>query len=106
MKIVLPHIISPEQSAFISGRLVMDNITVAFETLYTMETQLKGRNGFMALKLDMSKVYDCLEWDFLEAMMRKLGLADRWVRLLMSCVRTVTYAILINGQPHGHIIPT
>jgi hypothetical protein len=51
-------------------------------------------------------VYDCLEWDFLEAMMRKLGLADRWVRLLMSCVRTVTYAILINGQPHGHIIPT
>jgi hypothetical protein len=38
--------------------------------------------------------------------MRKLGFANRWVRLLMTCVRIVTYAILINGQPHGHIVPS
>jgi hypothetical protein len=86
LKVVLPHIISPEQSAFIPGRLITDNIIVAFETLHTIETRLKGRNSFMALKIDMSKAYDRLEWDFLEAMMRKLGFADRWVRLLMNCV--------------------
>jgi hypothetical protein len=39
-------------------------------------------------------------------MLRKLGFADRWVNLLMQCVRTVTYSIMINGQPHGHIVPT
>jgi hypothetical protein len=106
MKFVLPHIISSEQSAFIPGRLITDNIIVAFETLHTMETRLKGRNGFMALKLDMSKAYDRLEWDFLEAMMRKLGFDDRWVRLIMTYIRTISYAILINGQSHGHIVPS
>jgi hypothetical protein len=60
----------------------------------------------MAIKLDMSKAYDRLEWNFLEAMMRKLGFEDRWVMLIMTCVRTVTYAILINGQAHGHIVPS
>jgi len=103
LKIVLPSIISQEQSVFIPGRLITDNILVVFETLHTMDTRLKGREGFMTMKLDMSKAYDRLEWDFLEAMMRKLGFANRWVDLMMSCVRTVTYSILINGQPHGHI---
>jgi hypothetical protein len=59
----------------------------------------------MAMKLDMSKAYDRLDWDFLEAMLRKLGFASRWINLLMPCVRTMTYSILINGQPHGHIVP-
>jgi hypothetical protein len=40
---------------------------------------MKGRDGYMALKLDMSKTYDKVEWDFLEAMMHKIGFAPRWV---------------------------
>jgi hypothetical protein len=55
LKTVLPHIISQEQSAFISGRLITDNVLIAFETLHTMDTRLKGTEGFMAMKLDMSK---------------------------------------------------
>jgi hypothetical protein len=62
--------------------------------------------GFMALKLDMSKVYDWVEWNFLEAIMRKIGFVDQWVRLIMKCVCTVTYAVLINGQPHRLIQPS
>jgi hypothetical protein len=106
LKQVLPHIISLEQSAFIPGRLITDNILVAFETLHTMDTRLKGKEGFMAMKLDMSKAYDRLEWDFVEGVLRKIGFANRWISLLMSCIRTVTYLILINGQPHGLITPT
>lgn len=71
-----------------------------------MDSRLKGKGGFMDLKLDMSKAYDQVEWAFLEAVMRKMGFAERWIQLLMQCVKIVSYSILINGQPHGSITPS
>lgn len=60
----------------------------------------------MAINFDMSKTYNRVEWAFLEAMMRKLGFQERWVRLFMMCVTTVSYSVLINVEPKGKIIPT
>jgi hypothetical protein len=76
LKNVLGAIISPSQSAFIPRWLITDNVLVAFEALHTMDKKLKGRDGFMALKLNMSKTYDRVEWTYLEAIMRRLGFAD------------------------------
>jgi hypothetical protein len=106
LKKVLSHIISENQSAFVPSRLITDNVLVAFEALQTMDVRMKGTKGYMALKLNMSKAYDRVEWDFLEANLLKIGFARRWVDLLMVCVRTVIYSILINGQPHGRIVPS
>ena len=61
LKKVLPHIISPNQSAFIPRPLILDNILVAVEALQMMDTRMTGRKGFMALKLDMRKAYDRVE---------------------------------------------
>jgi hypothetical protein len=71
LKRVLPFIISSTQSAFFSGRLIMDNILVAYETLHTMHTRMLSKLGYMGIKLDMSKAYDRMKWAFLEAVMKK-----------------------------------
>jgi hypothetical protein len=43
---------------------------------------------------------------FLEAIMSHLGFADRWIRLILMCVKSTTYTILVNGTSTGQIFPT
>jgi hypothetical protein len=97
LKEVLPSVISSNQSAFIPGRLITDNVLAAYETLHTMHTNMWSKVGFMGIKLDMSKTYDRVEWKFLEVVMEKLGFSQRWISLIMVCVRTVSYAVVVNG---------
>ena len=60
----------------------------------------------MALKLDISKAYDCVEWHFLQRVMEKLGFPVDWIKMVMSCVTTPSFSILINGKPYGMIHPS
>ena len=106
LKPLLPSIVSENQSAFQAGRVITDNIFMASETLHYMKTQQNGSTGFMDLKLDMSKSYDRVEWSFLEFLLRKMGLQSRWVDLMIECITTVSYSILINGEPSQTIHPS
>ena len=74
--------------------------------LHRMRNQRKGKTGQMAIKLDISKAYDRVEWSFLRRIMLKMGLPDQWVNLAMETVRTASCSILINGEPKGLIKPT
>ena len=65
-----------------------------------------GKKGQMAVKLDISKAYDLVEWNFLEGIMSNLGFAGQWINLIMACLKSVSYAILFNGEPHGLITPS
>ncbi|XP_041025315.1 uncharacterized protein LOC121265693 [Juglans microcarpa x Juglans regia] len=106
LKRILPNLVASNQSAFIPGRLISDNIMVAFEVLHSMRTKQKWKVGSMALKFDISKAYDRVEWNYLEAMMVKLGFEQKFISLVMMCVKSVKYSVLVNGNPTGEIVPS
>lgn len=58
----------------------------------------KGIVVYMAMKLDMYKAYDRIEWSFIQKMMLALGFPDKWNNLIMECITTITYPVKINGQ--------
>ena len=71
---------------------------MAFETLHSMKNYKGGSYGYMALKLDMSKAYNRVEWYYLESIMRKMGFRERWINLVMGCVKTVLYSVFVMAD--------
>lgn len=72
LKLVLPNIVSKNQSAFLKGRLITDNMLIAFEVLHSMQRNVNKKSGEVALKIDISKAYDRMDWNYLRLILVKL----------------------------------
>ncbi|KAL2240816.1 UNVERIFIED_CONTAM: hypothetical protein Sindi_0722800 [Sesamum indicum] len=99
LSMVLDKIISPCQAAFIPGRSIGDNITLAQE-LFTgyYQMHLPPR---CELKVDIRKAYDTVEWDFLLEVLQLFGFPLTFIRWIEQCVTTASFSIGINGKTHG-----
>lgn len=102
---VLPSLISENQSAFVKNRSITDNVLIAFEVIHHMNQKRHGRVGEVALKLDISKAYDRVNWDFLQRRMTAMGFCEGWISWMMMCVKTVTYNFCLNGDFIGPVAP-
>ncbi|XP_075665535.1 uncharacterized protein LOC142635224 [Castanea sativa] len=54
----------------------------------------------------MSKAYNRVEWRFLTEIMSKMGFCEAWIKLIFNCISSVSYSILVNGEPRGNIVPS
>ncbi|KAA3467739.1 reverse transcriptase [Gossypium australe] len=106
MSDILGDCINEAQGAFIPGRLISDNVLIAYEVLHSLKMKKKGKRGNFALKLDMSKAYDLVEWDFLAGMMKALGFNDDWLVLILRCVTSVSYSVSFNGVNSNWFSPS
>ena len=103
---VLDLVISPNQSAFVPGRAISDNVLITHEVLHTLKASKAEKRCAMAVKTDMSKAYDRLEWEFIEAVLLRMGFHSKLVNWIVQCVSYVTYSFLINGSPRGRVRPS
>ena len=105
LKPVLCKIISENQSAFVPGRAISDNVLITHEVLQFLKTSKAEIHCTMAVKTDMSKAYDRIEWEFMAEVLRRLGFHEKWNNWIMQCIATVRYSYLINDSIHGTVIP-
>jgi hypothetical protein len=73
MRLLLYDIISPTQSDFVPGRMITDNVLLAFECIHHIKQQKDPTKRFCAYKIDLSKAYDRVDWVFLMQVMQKMG---------------------------------
>jgi hypothetical protein len=88
-----------------TGTYVHDHLNAA-ESVHAIRKRKKGRNHVSAVKLDMMKAYDRVEWHYLQAIMLKLGFSQDFVRLIMKCVTSVRFTVRANGHMLPMFIPS
>jgi len=96
---------SPYQSTFIPGRCIHDNILLTHEIIYKFNN-CKGKMPWVAIKLDMEKTYDRLEWDFIHKCFQDFGFHQQWIKWIMECISSVSYSLLINDEPNKLFQPS
>lgn len=98
-------IISEQQSAFVIGRQIQDNIMVAHEVFHFLKHKKTGPKAYVAVKLDLNKAYDRVCWDFLLKVLEKMGFDPQWIGWIKQCVCSVKYSFVVNGGQIGCVTP-
>ena len=79
----MDSIITPYQNAFIKGRNISENILLAHEIIDVVRKQRGRIDRFGVLKIDMSKAYNRVNWNFLKAVLLAMNFDSKWI---MECV--------------------
>lgn len=87
------------------GRLIQDNLIIAHEAFHALKQKNRGGRENLAIKLDMSKAYDRVEWSFLEKVLLAYGFDQHCVMKVMMLVTIVTYSYKVNGFTSSSITP-
>ncbi|KAG7557174.1 hypothetical protein ISN44_As11g031650 [Arabidopsis suecica] len=99
LKILLPDFIEPNQSAFVKGRLLLENILLATELVKDYHKDSVAPRS--AIKFDISKAFDTIHWPFILTIFRALGFPDMFTGWIFACISTASFSVVINGDLEG-----
>ena len=98
LKGILPKIISEEQTGFMSGISILDDIITIQETIHSVDL---NKEACMLMKLDIQKAYDMVDWRFLCKMLEAFGFSHQWINLIFKFISTPKISVLFNSTPKG-----
>lgn len=104
LKLFLPRLISPLQSAFVQGRVIQENSILTHEVFHMLKNKRKGRH-YVAIRADFEKAYDRMEWLLIIQALHCFGFHPTFVHWVYQCMSSVSYSILLNGSPYGFFKP-
>ncbi|XP_074283135.1 uncharacterized protein LOC141607680 [Silene latifolia] len=97
---VLPCVVSMNQSAFIQGREILDNIFICQDLVRLYNR--KNCSPRVMMKIDLKKAYDSIEWSFIEEMLIALNFPHKMVQWIMQCVTSTSFSLFLNGNQFGY----
>lgn len=89
---VIRKLVSHEQGAFVSGRSIFENITLAQEMVHSLHRKILGGN--VMLKIDMAKAYDRVDWSFLLEVLKSFGFAHNFCKLIGECIKSPWFSVI------------
>ncbi|GJV92051.1 hypothetical protein Tco_1539864 [Tanacetum coccineum] len=95
----IKEVVSENQSAFVPGRRISDNILLTQELMHKYHTD-RGPPR-CAFKVDIQKAYDTVNWRFLGFILKSFGFHHTLIKWIMACVKSPSFSICINGNTHG-----
>ncbi|KAL9682070.1 hypothetical protein QQ045_013863 [Rhodiola kirilowii] len=97
---VLDYLVDQSQAAFVKGRNIAYNISLVQELL--CKYNQKHLSKRCMLKIDITKAYDMVDWNFLKSILELFGFPVKFVHWIMSCVTSAKFSVLIHGSLEGY----
>lgn len=96
ISVVLSKLISNNQSGFVKGRSIKENVLLAQEIIRDMNRRNKLHN--VVVKFDMAKAYDRVSWKYLIQVMKRFGFSERIIDMIVRLISNNWYSVLMNGK--------
>lgn len=97
---IMPAITSVQQRGFIKGRSIKDCICLTSEAINLLDKKTFGGN--LALKVEIAKAFDTLDWTFLLKVLKKFGFNVLFCKWIQSILMSAKLSVSINGKLHGY----
>ncbi|KAL0661041.1 hypothetical protein Bca4012_097878 [Brassica carinata] len=99
LKLCISEVVQRNQVGFAQDRLLCENVLLASELVKDFHRQGDTTRG--CLKIDITKAYDNLSWDFLLGVLKTIELPEVFIAWIKECITTPSYSVAVNGELHG-----